>query len=329
MTNFFENNFISHRTEFKNISYDIYYAFSVAIHNFIYGHVRAVSLHTFFLPLILIVFIINIFSQPRNKLFLILFLMVCLFSIFLGFGNSELMSWFNHSMESKGSFNYKRYHFISPFIWFVLFAVSIKYILIKYNLNLFKKAIWILKILTLILILYYNEALNEYRTNGITYKQFFAEKLFNEIKKFIGKEQDSYKVGSIGLQPSIARYNGFYTIDGYLTNYSLDYKHLFRKIISTELDKNEKLKKNFDEWGSRFYIFIAEIGTDVENNRILKNKRNSININLNTSVLYNMGVEYLISSYKIENFLENNLLYLKKFTDKDSAWEIFLYKVNN
>ena len=42
-----------------------------------------------------------------------------------------------------------------------------------------------------------------------------------------------------------------------------------------------------------------------------------------------MGVEYLISSYKIENFLENNLLYLKKFTDKDSSWEIFLYKVNN
>ena len=186
---FFENNFISHRTEFKNISYDIYYAFSVAIHNFIYGHVRAVSLHTFLLPLILIVFIINIFSQPRNKLFLILFLMVCLFSIFLGFGNSELMSWFNHSMESKGSFNYKRYHFISPFIWFVLFAVSIKYILIKYNLNLFKKAIWILKILTLILILYYNEALNEYRTNGITYKQFFAEKLFNEIKNLLGKNK--------------------------------------------------------------------------------------------------------------------------------------------
>ena len=326
---FFEKDFISHRTEFKNQSYDIYHAISVTINNFIYGHVRAVSLHTFFLPLILIVFIINVFSQPRNKLFLILFFLVSLFSILLGFGGSEIMKSFNDFVQLKGSFNYKRYHFISPFIWFLLFAVSIKYILIKYNLNLFKKAIWVLKILTLILILYNNEAINEYRRNGITYKQFFAEKLFNEIKKFIGKDQDSYKVGSIGLHPSIARYNGFYTVDGYLSNYSLDYKHLFRKIISQELEKNEELKKGFDEWGSRSYIYIAEIGSDVENNRIIKNKRNSINVNLNTSVLHNMGGEYLISSYKIENFLENNLLYLKKFTDRDSAWEIFLYKVNN
>ena len=326
---FFEKDFISHRIEFKSQSYDIYYAIAVTINNFIYGHVRAASLHTFFLPLILIVFIINVFSKPRNKLFLILFFMVSLFSILLGFGGSEIMKSFNDLVQLLGSFNYKRYHFISPFIWFLLFAVSIKYILIKYNLNFYKKVIWILKILTLILILYNNEALTEYRRNGITYKQFFAEKLFNEIKKFIGKDQDSYKVGSIGLHPSITRYNGFYTLDGYLGNYDLDYKHLFRKIISQEFEKNEELKKSFDEWGSRSYIYIAEIGTDVENNRILKNKRNSINVNLNTSVLHNMGGEYLISSYKIENFLENNLLYLKKFTDRDSAWEIFLYKVNN
>lgn len=326
---FFEKDFISHRIELKNQSYDIYHAIAVTTNNFIYGHVRAASLHTFFLPLILIVFTINIFSQPRNKLFLILFFMVSLFSILLGFAGLEIMKPLNNFVQLKGSFNYKRYYFISPFIWFLLFAVSIKYILTKYNFDFFKKTIWILKILTLVLILYNNEALIEYKRNGITYKQFFAEKLFNKIKKFIGKDQDSYKVGSIGLHPSIARYNGFYTLDGYLGNYDLDYKHLFRKIISQELEKNEELKKSFDEWGNRAYIYIAEIGTDVENNRILKNKRNSINVNLNTSVLYNMGGQYLISSYKIENFLENNLLYLKKFTDRDSAWEIFLYKVNN
>ena len=34
------------------------------------------------------------------------------------------MKSFNDLVQLLGSFNYKRYHFISPFIWFLLFAVS-------------------------------------------------------------------------------------------------------------------------------------------------------------------------------------------------------------
>ena len=324
----FGNSFISHRSEFGYLGYDIDYAIGVTVKQFIFGHVRASSLHTFFIPLIFAVLIIKIFSKSRNKLFYFLFFLVCLFSIILGFGGSEIMNPLNKYLQSKGSFNYKRFHWISPFLWFLLFAMSVNYILLNYKSKFFRNIIWTLKILSLILILNNTDFIKEYKNNGITYKKFFAENLFNEIEKFIGKDQSSYKIASIGLQPSIARYNGFYTLDGYLTNYDLKYKHLFRKIISAELNKNENLKKNFDEWGSRCQIQVDEIGTDVENNKILKNKRSSINVNLDTSVLYNMGGKYLISSYKIENFLENNLLFLKNFKDQDSAWDIFLYKVN-
>src|SRR5699024_9806710 len=78
-------------------------------------------------------------------------------------------------------------------------------------------------------------------------------------KSYIGKETDTYKVGSAGLYPSIALYNGFYCIDGYSNNYSLEYKHEFRKIIENELNKNESLKAYFDDWGNRCYLFSSEI----------------------------------------------------------------------
>ena len=81
-----------------------------------------------------------------------------------------------------------------------------------------------------------SDFVHEYNLNDITYKEFYSEELFDEIEKYIEKDKQSYKVVSIGIHPSIADIM-VYTLDGYLTNYDLDYKHQFREIISPELKK--------------------------------------------------------------------------------------------
>ena len=48
------------------------------------------------------------------------------------------------------------------------------------------------------------DSINEWQGGHPTYRQFFAEKQFQEIAKFIGQPQDSYRVASVGMYPSIA-----------------------------------------------------------------------------------------------------------------------------
>ena len=58
--------------------------------------------------------------------------------------------------------------------------------------------------------------------------------------------------------PAVALEAGFYCIDGYSNNYSLEYKHEFRGIIEEELEKCPAMKGYFDDWGSRCYLFTEE-----------------------------------------------------------------------
>ena len=59
-----------------------------------------------------------------------------------------------------------------------------------------------------------------------------------------------------------------------------------------------------------------------------KNETYPININLNTSALYGMGGKYILSTYEIKNYKENNLEHLNVFDDPRSIWKIYLYRVD-
>jgi hypothetical protein len=88
------------------------------------------------------------------------------------------------------------------------------------------------------------EMIGYYRINQ--YRQIAAE---------IGRPQDTYWVASLDLDPMIAAFNGFQTIDGYADLYSLRYKHSFERIIAKELDRNKTLSDYFRKWGNRVYLF--------------------------------------------------------------------------
>ena len=235
------------------------------------------------------------------------------------------------------SFQVNRISYFLPLLWFLLFAISLN------EIRKFTKSSWIIYgclIFHLILVGFENIDFRhnlrqlhaeifkaEADENYPNFKQFFAENLFFQIKDYINIPQENYRVVSIGLHPSISQYNGFYTLDSYQSIYPLRYKHEFRKIIAPELDKHAKLKKYFDGWGSRCYVFVSEL----KNSCYLScSSRSNYTINkleINSKALKEMGGKYIISAVSINNYKELNLSFEKVFEHKDSYWKIFLYRV--
>ncbi len=132
-------------------------------------------------------------------------------------------------------------------------------------------------------------------------------------------------IGEAGMYPSVAEFNGFYTLGAYLNNYSLSYKLQFREIIVRELDKNAALRGYFDGWGNRCYVFSSELG----DNELCSESGHYVlhNLELNTAQLRSMGGEYVISAAYIENSDRHGLRLEKVFTSNTSFWELYLYYV--
>lgn len=326
-TFFFGLDFTSHRVEMATVgsSYGFFEAVIKSGKHFVLGQYHAHSMHIIFLPIILFVFFKNITAKSKNSLFLVLFVLNVLISLWYGFWDSEVLSVIREPISSFLPINLIRFHILSPFIWYVLLALAIKDLLLVNNFFIRDTLVKFIFSITLIFLFIKSDFINEYRLHNISYKSFYSENLFNKIDNYINEEQETYKVVSIGIHPSIARYNNFYTLDGYLTNYDLKYKHNFRNIIAPELQKNKELESYFDDWGSRCYVFINDIGKNFMRN---KNQVYPITVTLDTIALYNMGGRYVFSSYKILNFKENNMSFLEKFEDDESAWDIYLYEVN-
>ena len=97
---------------------------------------------------------------------------------------------------------------------------------------------------------------------SMSFRDYYAVDVLDQVQEYIydnfGERPEDYRVVSLGIDPAAALYHGFYCLDGYSNNYSLEYKHRFREIIAPELAKSEYLEDNFDHWGNRCYLFSAE-----------------------------------------------------------------------
>jgi hypothetical protein len=329
---FINKPFISQRTVFNiyndfNILSNIKRTFDIFFHT----HYHTGTFPTF---LVLIsTFISSIIAFRRKSLNNeLLFIILSIFFICTLYG---FYDWIVYSIggfiKAFIYFNANRFTFLLPLLFMLLFAISLKQI---EGMQFSKQLIWCLGVFQIILVLYSN---TEYKNNvkllcgkGIkepTYNQFFDANLFSRIDKYINRPKETFRVVSIGMYPSIAQFNGFYTADGYANIYDLSYKQKFRKVIETELNKNEELRNYFDNWGNRCYVFTHELG---KNYLYGKHSHRTIdNLQLKTMNLKELGVEYILSSVKINNYKDNNLTYEAVFSDAKSFWEIYLYKMGN
>ena len=226
-------------------------------------------------------------------------------------------------------FQFDRIYFLLPTLWIILFA----YLLQDIIKNRFGK--WVCGTLVLLVLIgtfsqtkqytFYIKKYVFHKQEEPTFKQFFDVSLFEEVGTYINKPKKNYKIASIGMYPAIAQYSGFYCIDGYWNVYPLAYKHEFRKIIANELTKSEELSNYFDNWGSRCYIFSSELG---EHYVFGKNINTSINsLNVDTDQLRKMGCEYVFSTVPILNYEQLGWTFERYFTNKESFWKIYLYKI--
>jgi hypothetical protein len=228
------------------------------------------------------------------------------------------------------SFKANRFIALLPTLWFLLMAVSLSRISNTLNgrtLTLFFVLIQFLTVL----------AGNDEFIQNIkqltgsarkpNFREYMSESMFAEIRKDLGENTASYRVISVGISPTVAQYNGFYTLDGLVSIYSLDYKHRFRKIMETELDSSEQAKIYFDNWGNRCYYFSSELGIDNADFLIPANsgqKLRKLRVNLNEFKA--MGGKYILSALPVENPENSGLTLLHKYHSTGSYWDIYVYR---
>ena len=98
---------------------------------------------------------------------------------------------------------------------------------------------------------------------------------------------------------------------------------------SKELDKEDALRTYFDDWGSRCYVFSAELFK--EGNQFLCSKLDDLSVNhleINTEALKKLGCQYIFSAVDIQNYKDLNLAYINCYTTDLSFWNIRVYKLN-
>ncbi|NLL29120.1 MAG: hypothetical protein GX259_10010 [Bacteroidales bacterium] len=295
--------------------------FKPAVYNtiniFLKGQYHAHSLHTLFVIPIIIILIVG--HKSFNKVVKLMFAFIVLTSLFYGFIEFHLLKPIIDQITSVIPIQLQRFHFLHPMFWYILLAVALSWLSnkIKYS----RIVIYSTLVIQLAFVIMHHEAwLN--RKNP-SYKDFYSEDTFKSIKKLIDRPVDSYKVISIGIHPAVAQYNGFSTLDGYFTSYPLKYKHEFRKVIENELNRDEALKKYFDNWGSRCYAFSSELGSD-----FISNKKDSIiHLEYDFQHLKNMGGEYIFSSAPINESLNKDIKQVEFINLSNNYWNIYLYKI--
>jgi hypothetical protein len=158
----------------------------------------------------------------------------------------------------------------------------------------------------------------------LTYRQFFARELWTDVAAALPAQKSGYRVASLGLFPSIPLLHGFRCADGYIQNYPLAYKRRFREAIAPELELDDELRRYFDRWGSRCYLFSRELGKQFQ---VLKGSSpHSINDwRIDAPRLCAIGVDYVFSAVEIRDAGRLDLHHVGTFEREGVPWQIYVY----
>lgn len=319
---------VTHRVEFAPIPQSVLSLVDLyLIQPILLTHYHSGSFYT--LPILLIVLLGVVVGKRLDGLQRTLLVVVGSIVVF-GFAYHLLLAVSGGGLSSiLIAFQWDRFYFLLPMLWLVLLAVCANDLLSYPKIGI--KAMTLLLVVTTGCGLVYRN--REFRLNagqlvGRHYAEpsfgaFYDTPLFDRIARHIGLEKQSYRVVSIGMHPMVALYNGFYTLDSYQISYPLTYKHEFREVIAPELAQSEDLRRYFDNWGVRCYIFSHELGFNY-----LLGKNSGITLkalSINTEKLYQMGGRYIFSAVAIEH-PERLSLHLEGVFE-GAFWRIYLYAV--
>lgn len=340
---FVQSGYVSTRTEFTADAWTLKTALKTAAQDLLQGQYHAASMQFPFILLATLLALATCVAKrsPADRLSwrqgwkgilgeencspaLVLIVVLLLINAFLSLVRG-LAGWQGTARLIEAShvrllqtFQYDRVYWLHPALWGIVFACALEQISLKVRSG----RIFAVGLLTLQLV-WLAQGVREER---ISFHQFYSPELFAEIKDHIGKPQQSYRVVSLGMHPGIALYNGFYLADGYSSDYPLQYKHRFRKVIAAELAKSDELKDYFDGWGGRCYLYSAEIGKQFV---LTKDQamRKVKSLDIDAAALYDLDVRYVLSAVEIGNASSLGLELQRVFERDDSPWQIYLYSL--
>ena len=236
-------------------------------------------------------------------------------------------------------FQFDRFYFLLPTLWFILFALALRQLggrkKGERRKGLAPNLILIILASQFAIMVYANKEwrINIGKMTGYfteaqypSFRAFFAEKQFAQIRDYIGQPEANYRVICLGMHPSVAQFNGFYTLDSYQNNYPLPYKHAFRNIIATELAKGSRqMRVYYDAYACRVYLYTAELGMNYLFGKT--HNRAVTHLQINAKALAALNGQYVISAVPIRNAAENQLRLEKVFDEPESYWRVWLYRV--
>lgn len=344
--------YISHRTEMVNAATPF---FRTAWDVFLNSAQHAPSYHKYLIvPIILLLVLEGFFyrrldRQGKNRYLFAAGLFFCLIGIalFYGFCRTQPVVDFKNSTDGiLHSYQMERFYWMYPALWYLEFSVAFSVWWCQGQEEqkdtgsfLLRSRLCKIPVLVILLIptiheITYNSVfyLNVNQINNgsgitgyISWESFYAEDLMQELDTAIGRDKSTYRVGHLGMNPAPAINHGFYTIDGYSSNYSVEYKHRFRKVIAKELDKSPATEVYFDLWGNRCYLFNSATG-----NAWMLGKKDHIvyeNLELDMEALKDLECEYLFSCGEILNVEELGLKFMGYFETENSYWGVWLYQL--
>ncbi|WP_087972637.1 DUF6044 family protein [Oceanobacillus rekensis] len=322
---FFDSGFTSHREELDLGHNTIQRSYELAWENFLYGHTHDAAHQAYIIiPVILLALLVAVYSKIKPRILMTLFFCNLAISFWYAFWYWEGWRIIKDNVMVANTFNFARIHFFDPAIWYICFALALV-ILWRY-LKFGKILVAMLVVSQCIGLFGLSEELKYKEFDSPTFAEYYSEDLFQEIEDYIGEDQSEYRVVSIGMHPTIAQFNGFYTLDTYNNSFPLEYKHKFREVIAGELEKSPGLASYFDTWGGRLYMYVAEHGKDY---MFTKDRNEPIeNLDINTLALEKLGGDYIFSAVRIENNEELGLQHEHTFENNMSPWEIWLYSVS-
>jgi hypothetical protein len=325
----FHPTFSSHRVEFSSLGTGLAGAAAEAFGLFTDGQYHAQSLHrVVILPTVAIsAFLLARYSWDRRAkqyVFLLAFIGITAgwYGLLRWSPVSGTMDRLNHWIPIQ----LDRFHFLHPMIWTVLFALALQLIRVSFRIGM-----WIAICVSgaqIVLLFLYHELWQNRLTPTIA--EFFAAQQFQNVARYIGQPKQSYRVASLGIHPSVAQYNGFYTLDGYVANYPLRYKHAWRDVIEGELLRDAALKQYYDGWGSRVYLFSSELSE--RGNYVMNYAGNDFEVQklcINVEAFGALGGKYVISAVRINETNNPKFKLERMFRDPGSAWDIYLYRIAN
>lgn len=295
------------------------------------------------LPVCLIYFVANNAQYLRKKEgkavlrdpFNLLMVFILFNCVVYGFYDFEpLRSLVEKLIPPLQGWQFNRTIFFNPFLWYAALFLVLQ--------RLYDAGIWqmwlangIVCIAALAVILTptryndlyntcYNRAYEHFHgqeVDELSYEQFYAADLFEEIKADIGYQGEW--AAAYGFHPAVLEYNGIATLDGYLGFYSQQYKEEFRKIIAPALERVEATRIYYDDWGARAYLYS---GTDLSIVSATKTVyATDDRIYMDGDAFRALDGKYLFSRIRLSNAQEVGFSLLGEYDAADHSMTVYAY----